>query len=212
MTTSGSARTYGGKTADQRRDERRAAFVAAARRIWIEQGWAAVTMRGVCAEAALSDRYFYESFADRDVLLLAVAEETRDEIMRLLYASLVPHLADSPFVQLRAALGEIVRIILEDPGSAQVMFGDHGGSAALVGFRHESIRAFVDVMVELARPYLREGADDAALRVSTLVGIGGFVETVNAWQAGMLEVSAGDLVEMLQGVGEALGRRFTDGG
>ncbi|WP_278258124.1 TetR family transcriptional regulator [Nocardioides convexus] len=54
-------RRYGGKTAEQRRAERREALLAAAVDIWQESGWAAVTMRGVCARAGLTDRYFYES-------------------------------------------------------------------------------------------------------------------------------------------------------
>ncbi|HET6290833.1 MAG TPA: TetR family transcriptional regulator, partial [Amycolatopsis sp.] len=63
------SRRYSGKTADERRAERRLALLGAALDIWQEQGWAAVTMRGVCARANLTDRYFYESFANRDVLL-----------------------------------------------------------------------------------------------------------------------------------------------
>ncbi|NMK70807.1 TetR/AcrR family transcriptional regulator, partial [Staphylococcus capitis] len=43
---------WGGRTAAQRRAERRERLVGAAQEIWIEQGWAAVTMRGVCARTS----------------------------------------------------------------------------------------------------------------------------------------------------------------
>src|SRR5512139_974724 len=74
-----STRTYGGRSAEERRSERRHRLVDAALAIWGEQGWAAVTMRQVCARAGLIDRYFYESFPDRDALLVAVWDQLRDE-------------------------------------------------------------------------------------------------------------------------------------
>lgn len=72
---------WGGRTAAQRRAERRERLVGAAQEIWIEQGWAAVTMRGVCARTSLNDRYFYEDFADREDLLAAVWDGVRDELI-----------------------------------------------------------------------------------------------------------------------------------
>ena len=39
------------------------------------EGAAAATMRATCREAALTERYFYESFANRDELLVAVLDD-----------------------------------------------------------------------------------------------------------------------------------------
>ena len=63
-TTAG--RRYGGLTAEERRAERRARLVRAATEIWVAEGWAAVSMRAVCARAGLTDRYFYEEFGNRE--------------------------------------------------------------------------------------------------------------------------------------------------
>jgi len=46
-----------------------------------------VSVRGVCAEAGLGPRYFYEQFPDRDALLLAVADQVRDELLSVLVSS-----------------------------------------------------------------------------------------------------------------------------
>lgn len=46
-----------------------------------------MTMRGACARAGLADRYFYESFADREALLVAIAESVRDETIAVILNS-----------------------------------------------------------------------------------------------------------------------------
>jgi AcrR family transcriptional regulator len=62
-------RLWGGTTLTERREARRTALLEAALDLIGEAGAAAVTMRAVCRRAGLTDRYFYESFSDRDDLL-----------------------------------------------------------------------------------------------------------------------------------------------
>jgi AcrR family transcriptional regulator len=66
------ARSWAGTTLEDRRAERRERFMAAGLDLLGSQGAAAVTVRSVCRHAQLTDRYFYENFADRAALLLAV--------------------------------------------------------------------------------------------------------------------------------------------
>ena len=72
---------WGGRTAEERHAERRQRLVDAATEIWVDSGWAAVTMRGVCARTSLNDRYFYEHFSDRDDLLCTVWDGARDDLI-----------------------------------------------------------------------------------------------------------------------------------
>lgn len=182
--------------------------MAAARQTWCEEGWAAVTMRGICSQVRLTDRYFYESFRDRDDLLLAVAEQVRDEAIQGLVGAIAPELGNSAYAQLRAAIEEIVRLITAEPCTAHILFGEHGGSGVLERARRDAIQLAVDLMVGLARPYLTEGTRDDEFRLNVLVGIGGFVETVAAWRSGIVDVTSSELVEMLQNLGESLALRF----
>jgi AcrR family transcriptional regulator len=203
-----SARRYGGKSAEQRRAERRASLVNVARELWREQGWAAVTMRGVCARARLTDRYFYESFKDRDALLIAVWDQMRDDVLNMLLAEITAHADDPALEQLDAALNAIVHRIGDDPGGAQILFGDHAGSAVLEKRRRETIRMSVDLFVDLSRPYLHPGVDESDFRMNVIVGIGGFVEAMLAWRSGVLEATADELVASLSAMSAALGKRF----
>lgn len=203
-------RAYGGKSADERRAERRTALLTAGRDLWCEGGWAAVTMRGVCSRARLTDRYFYEAFADRDALLVAVGEGVRDEVVATILTAVAPH-ADAPLLaQLRAALAAVVGLIVEDPGPVQIFFGDHGGSEVLEALRRTTIGAVVGLFTDVASPALVPGVDIVEFRVALLVGIGGFVETMTSWRAGALDVTADEVVEMLTSVARRLGAGLVD--
>ena len=201
-------RRYGGKSAEQRRSERRDALVTAALEIWQESGWAAVTMRGVCARAGLTDRYFYESFSDRDALLARIWDQMRDETLRMLLDAITPYADQGPLDQLHAALAAVVHHIGDEPQRAQIVFGDHAGSAVLEQRRREAIQMAVDLLIGLARPYLRPDVDEVAFRVNVLMGIGGFVETMLAWRSGLVEADADTLVEYLARLGAALAPQF----
>ena len=209
MTTApASPRRYGGKSAEERRDERRTALVAAALEMWQEHGWAAVTMRGVCAATGLSDRYFYESFADRDALLATVWDQIRDQTLEMILAAIMQHADGHPLDQLRAAHVAVVHHIADEPARAQILFGEHAGSAVLEQRRRDTVQLTTDLLIDLARPYLRADVDEQEFRINVLVGIGGFVELMLAWRSGLVDADAATIVGHLDGVGAALAPRF----
>lgn len=202
------SRRYGGKPAHQRRDERRRALVEAALAIWQEQGWAAVTMRGVCARANLTDRYFYENFANRDELLATTWDHVRDETLSMLLDVVTDHADEPALDQLHAALDVVVHHIQEEPARAQILFGDHSGSAVLEQRRRQSVQQATGILIDLARPFLRADVDELAFRTSVLLGIGGFVEIMLAWRSGLLDADADQLVDQLTEVGRSLSQNY----
>lgn len=202
-------RKYGGRSAEERKAERRTSLLTVALDIWQEQGWAAVTMRGVCARAGLTDRYFYESFADRDELLATVWDQVRAETLTVMLGVVRDHSGDAPLEQLRAVIDVLVHHIADEPSRAQIMFGDHAGSAILEQRRRDTIQLATDLMIQQGTPYLRPDASPAALRMSTVLGIGGFVEAVLAWRAGLMgDIDADEVIEHLASVGVSLGTPF----
>jgi len=201
-------RRYGGRSAAERKAERYAALVSAALEIWQEQGWAAVTMRGVCARAGLTDRYFYESFADRDALLVTLWDQARDETLVMLLGAITEAPQDDPLLQLKSAIHAVVHHIADEPARAQILFGDHAGSAVLEQRRRDTVQMTSDLMIGLARPFLRDPDDTAGLRMTVVLGIGGFIELMLAWRLGLVDVQADQIIEHLDGVGRALAAQF----
>ncbi len=202
------SRTYAGRSAEQRTAQRRRRLVDAAMEIWGDQGWAAVTMRGVCARAGLIDRYFYESFADREALLAAVWDQVFEETMALLLEAIADKGDQHPIDQLRAAIAAFVHHVAGDARRARIAFGEHAGSPTLEQRRRQALQQATDLLVRTGRRYLEPGVDEDALRMSTLIGIGGFVELVTAWHAGVVDTDAERLIEHATEVGTALAARY----
>ncbi|WP_271200349.1 TetR/AcrR family transcriptional regulator [Methylopila turkensis] len=63
-------------------DDRRAAFIAAARSLFVEGGYAALTTNAVAARAKASKRSLYEAFESIDALFAAVVAEHSVEMLR----------------------------------------------------------------------------------------------------------------------------------
>lgn len=190
-------RAYGGVSAEERQARRRARLLEVGREIWCEQGSAAVTMRAVCSRARITDRYFYENFADKDALLVAVAEDVRAEGLALILNAYLGCLEDPPLDQLRHVLIAVVDYIAEDPGAIQIFFGDHGGNELLTNLRREMIGGVLELFLEVATPRLADDAIESDLRLAVLLGIGGFVEIIEAWRAGHIVATPRELVDSL---------------
>jgi AcrR family transcriptional regulator len=199
---------WGGRTAAERHAERRERLIEAATEIWVESGWAAVTMRGVCARTSLNDRYFYEHFADRDELLATVWDGIKDDLIANLVTVLTEDPDRPPIETLGKGIAVVVQRIAADPGWAQIMFGHHVGSAILEQRRTAVLHQATDIMVRAAKPFLKQDADVLGLRMDALVGIGGFVELMTAWQAGLLEIDAPQVIDHCSRLGATLAAAY----
>ncbi|HSU02400.1 MAG TPA: TetR/AcrR family transcriptional regulator [Nocardioides sp.] len=70
-----SGRTYAGESATDRLTRRRRQLLDAGLELFGTAGYRATTVRQLCREAKVSDRYFYEQFDSTEDLLLAVYAE-----------------------------------------------------------------------------------------------------------------------------------------
>jgi AcrR family transcriptional regulator len=71
-------RTYRGLNAEQRMHERRGRLIDAAIALYGSAGYHATSVKAVCLQAGLTERYFYESFANSEALLCACCEQLMD--------------------------------------------------------------------------------------------------------------------------------------
>jgi AcrR family transcriptional regulator len=187
-------RPYRGVSADDRRAVRRARLIEAGLELLGERGWQGTTVRAVCAEAGLTERYFYESFADRDELLAGifdrVASEAADGVLRAIEAA--PHDARA---KARAAIAAFVEMLTDDPRRARAMLLESLSDAALRERRADAIRGFARMVSEQAQSFYDDpiAADDAELTALALVG--GLAELLVGWLDGTIEVPRERLVD-----------------
>ncbi len=192
--TAGSHR-WVGVPADERRAERRRLLVAAAFELLGTEGDAGTTVRAVCAATRLNPRYFYESFADRDALLLAVYEQQVAELGALL-ASRLEAAGDDESAFTRAGIETVVRFVAEDPRRARVLYTEALGNEALARRRVETLHQVGATLTELGRE--RHGPPPPGETIGLVAAsmlVGGLTETIVAWLDGHLDVTIEQLVD-----------------
>lgn len=166
-------RRYRGVSEEQRRAERRARLVAAGVAVFGGEGYHAATVKAVCAAAGLTERYFYESFANREALLLAAYAHVIGELRGRIVAALL-RAAPTPEAVTRAGLEEFFAAMRDDPAAARLLLLEVlGVSAAVDRAYHDALREFrglVQSAQELVRPGAQGDGLDGELVAAGLVG------------------------------------------
>lgn len=189
-------RSYGGKTAEQRREERRGALLDAALSLLASGGIDAVTVRRVCTRARLNDRYFAESFADRDDLAAALLTDVAAAgVLAVTQALVGVEPLPGPMARRTVAAG--LAFLEEDPRRGAVLV-ESQATEGLRRARHAVVTSLAATMVAYGTELL--GADapsekDAELAAFTLVS--GVLEILTAWLQGGLDVTREHFADFL---------------
>ena len=200
------ARSYGGRSARERSDERRTRLVEAAIAVLADQGERA-TMTAICQEAGLTERYFYESFANRDAALVAALERVSDEIS----GNAVRTLQDTPGSaddRVLAMTRDFAHWASSHRDRAVVAVMHARSIAALRQRRKELVVQFAEIAAQEASSLYGVDAWDAdRARVQGVIFIGGLVELVAAWLSADVALEPDELAAVVADLFVALGRR-----
>ncbi len=186
---------YRGVSATERKVARRVGLLDATLEVWGRDGGLPLTMTRVCAEAGLTERYFYESFASLGEAQIAVMERIADEIAERTVEALGTT-DGGPTERVRAALGAFVQILTDDPRKGRVAIVESASSDTLRPRRSALLRQFVELAAREARAlYGPQAWSEAEGRLAATMFIGGVAELVTTWLEGALEASPDDIVE-----------------
>ena len=183
---------YRGVSAETRAAERRERLLEATLAVWADPG-TSTTMTNVCARAGLSERYFYESFANLDAALTAVLEQVAGEIEQATHDA-AEDAGPDPAARAMASVSAFVQMLVDDPRKGQVAIVEAAAMPSLRPRRAELLRHFAHRTAEAARELglsPRSGAND---ELAGLLFIGGVAELVTAWLDGAVEATPEDLV------------------
>ncbi len=86
--TADKVRLYGGESLPERRARRRHQFLDAGLQVFGSTGYRTATVRQLCKQAELTDRYFYESFDTLEDLLMAVYQREFDHLQNAVLAAM----------------------------------------------------------------------------------------------------------------------------
>lgn len=177
-----SRRSYGGIAPEDRAARRRQQFIEAGKALFGTVGYRKTTMRALCKEAGLTDRYFYESFDTLEDLLVAAYEDLIGQLQAALAASLqgagergleavIEGTVDAYFRQVEnPVLGRIVWL--------EVL----GVSPRVDALYNRTTRDFARYLLSLARTLLPgRQVDDAIAEVVAIGAVGALSETAKDW-------------------------------
>lgn len=180
--TSDSSRRYRGLTAHERSAQRRRRLLDAGLAVFGTDGYAASTIPGLCAQAGVSTAHFYEEFAGREALLVAVYEEVVGELANGVVAAME---AAEPTVEavVRAALGAFVAPLVADERWARVNFVEIVGvSEGFEARRRGVLRAFAAITAEAAGRLVAGGLlPERDLALTAMALVGAVQETLDDW-------------------------------
>ncbi|MEB3032348.1 TetR/AcrR family transcriptional regulator [Mycolicibacter sp. MYC340] len=199
------ARPYGGVEAADRQASRRARLLEAGLDLLgadLPQ-ITEVTVRGICRQAGLTARYFYESFADKDEFVRAVYDSVISDLAAQTESMMN---AAPPGQQTRAGMTGIVRIIAGDARIGRLLFGAHLSNAVVVRKRVESSVLLAIMSGQHAGAMLRLPDNDRIMAAGHFM-VGGVAQTISAWLAGEVRFTPERLIDQLTALLDRLGDR-----
>ncbi|CAJ1583990.1 helix-turn-helix domain-containing protein [[Mycobacterium] wendilense] len=113
------SRPYGGRLPEARSADRRGRLVQAGIELVGTHGVSALTMRAVCREAQLSQKFFYESFTDTEQLLHEVYRTTLDDARHVIGAAAAA--ATDRSARTAAGVDAAARLVRTDPRVCRIL-------------------------------------------------------------------------------------------
>lgn len=224
-------RTYGGISAAERRAGRRAALLDAALEIIGTQGVDKLTVAGLCAQAGLNERYYYEQFTGREAVLTAlfdsIAEELANAIVRALQevagaSGDGDNAADTSArrtqretrTMAHAAVAAGIHVLTDDPRKAQVALAVSASTPELRSRTLQSIASFANLVAARGIDFYGLGTPtpDPAIGFRATYLVGGLVQTLTSWLQGDIDMTREQLIDETTDVfvllGEDLAQRL----
>ncbi|MEZ0578466.1 TetR/AcrR family transcriptional regulator [Nocardioides sp. MH1] len=191
-------RPYRGVAADERRSLRRVQLLEACLDVVGELGVAATTAEAICARAGLSKRYFYESFTDREAILVATLDVFFEDARKAILPALTAPGATRE-ERLSGTVAALVASVSADSRAAR-LYVESSRNLALEQRRIAAYDDFADLLLEHA---FAAGSEGTRARAVALLVVSGTTEVVARWLAGDLDLDEAALVETIGGVGVA---------
>jgi AcrR family transcriptional regulator len=188
-------RTYAGMSAGERAAARREQLLDAGLELFGTRGYLDTGIKDICRQAGLTDRYFYESFADKQSLFVEVFDRVTAGLFEVV-AIAVGEAGTDPQAQLRAAIGSFIGELAADQRKARVVFGEAPG-AGPEAERHmrETLRRFSALVAATARPHLPAAIPEPLIQVFSVAMVGTMDRVVIEWQDGELALPVDEIVD-----------------
>ncbi|MCC5954229.1 MAG: TetR/AcrR family transcriptional regulator [Acidimicrobiia bacterium] len=204
-----SGRRYGGKSAEERRADRRRRLIDAALELFGTEGYATTTITGLCRTASVTTQHFYDEFGTREALLTELYDEivtaAADAVAEALTTSAVDRATRT-----RTGLAAYLHAMLDDPRRARIQCIESVGvSPEFEVHRRQIVRNYQALLIREAGTMA--AAEGRTVRLAHFVAdalVGAANAAMIAWLGSPRPID--DLVAELSSIYIAVGETFSD--
>jgi AcrR family transcriptional regulator len=172
---------WSGVPLQDRQTLRRDELIAAGVDVLGGAGGGALTVRGVCRAAGLTERYFYESFGDRDDFVRAVYDHVCSTAMTALTSSTTP----------RDAVERFVALMVDDPVRGRVLLIAPEREPVLTKSGAEWMPSFIE-LIQHKLPRITDSAGQAMVATGL---VGALTALFTAYLNGRLEATREQFID-----------------
>ena len=178
-----SGRTYGGESAAERLARQRRTFMDAGLELFGTVGYRATTVRMLCKQAGLIDRYFYKTFTDTEDLLAAVYTESLDQIQTEVVTAIETTTSEQATAkQIEVGL-EAFFSAFENSRVARVCWLEVLGVSPRIDALYTSrIQQFAELLLQLGKSIMPNWSlDDEETRITGIALVGAISQSALQW-------------------------------
>jgi len=166
---------------EDRQTRRRADLLTAGVALLGAAAGPALTVRAVCKQAGLTERYFYESFTDRDQFVRAIYDDVCTRAMAALESAATP----------REAVEQFVAMMVDDPVRGRVLLLAPAAEQVLVRSGAEWMPNFI----ALLQRKLTAITDPVTQKMAATSLVGGLTALFTAYLDGRLAASRQQFID-----------------
>jgi AcrR family transcriptional regulator len=174
-------RPYAGQSLEDRQATRRSKFIDAGIELFGTVGRQGTTVRAVCREAGLTDRYFYEQFTNTEDLLVAVLAECSDRLQTAMLIAVEG--ADGTLRGMaEAGIDAVLTMAESDPRFARVAWFEALGVSERVDRHYTSLNErFATFILLISTEQLGGDVDDPRSIAIAAAAAGGIKDSIVRW-------------------------------
>ncbi|TCM68718.1 TetR family transcriptional regulator [Acinetobacter calcoaceticus] len=203
-------RQFKGLSLAERKQVRREKLIEAGIQAYGTHGFFSVTVKDICVEAKLTERYFYESFKKSEQLFQCIFLKLIETLQSTLMQAII-EVAPNPKQMIHSGLSALFKLLKDNPRMARIIYID----AMLVQELHqqatikETMGRFdrmIDVFVQSAMPHLSPTEAEISLMAT---GLNGYVTQIAVrWVMDDFKQSLDEIVAACEVVFVALLEKF----
>ncbi|GAB2775869.1 TetR/AcrR family transcriptional regulator [Amycolatopsis magusensis] len=189
-------RVYGGRSAADRRAERRGRLLEAGLELFGTEGYAASSIEKLCAAASVSTRNFYEEFSSREALLMAIHNQVIESAVGEVSTAFAETDDQPVTVRIERAVRAYITRTAADPRRAKLSYVEIIGVSPAVEAHRLAWRArWVQMLVsEAKRAVARGEAEEREFGLGAVALIGAVNELVFHWSTDGYQTPLDDVI------------------